>query len=333
MSADESIVAAKAAYRSYLEDPGRAFFHPNVSVNVVHPFNEMDPAGYFDRVLSALKASFAHLTRTDYIAFGGAFEGAVWVTSTGYYSGHFHAPFLTIQPTGTLAHLRFGEFHRIEDGRAVESYVYLDLPELMIAAGGWPISESPGRDRGFTGYLPGPVTQDGLQWGRNDPVRSASSARMVTDMLRALATPDEAWRPFWSDDMLWYGPAAFGSFVGIENFAGFQVPFEGAFEGWSGGASNNGMTAHFARFADGDYICSGGWPSLTGVQKGRFLGVGPTGKRVFMRVCDWWRREGDLLVENWVFVDIPHVLLQLGVDLFDTGTDILNTTPDMAVEA
>lgn len=333
MSEAAAIAAAKAAYRSYLAAPQRDFFAPNASIHIVHPFNEMTPDEYFGDFLPTLQSSFAHLKRTDYVAFGGIFDGAVWVTSTGYYSGHFHAPFLTIRPTGTLAHLRFGEFHRIEGGRAVESYIYLDLPELMIAAGGWPISESPGRDRGFTGYLPGPATQDGLQWGANDPARSESSARMVTDMLRALATPDEAWRPYWSEDMLWYGPAAFGSFVGIENFAGFQVPFEGAFQGWSGGAANNGMTVHFARFADGDYIASGGWPSLTGVQTGRFLGVAPTGKRVFMRVCDWWRREGDLLVENWVFVDIPHVLLQLGVDLFGTGTESLNTTPEIAVEA
>ena len=47
-----------------------------------------------------------------------------------------------------------------------------------------------------------------------------------------------------------------------------------------------------------------------------FLGQPATGERLFMRVCDWWRREGDLLVENWVFVDIPHVLMQMGYDLF-----------------
>ena len=40
-----------------------------------------------------------------------------------------------------------------------------------------------------------------------------------------------------------------------------------------------------------------------------------------MRVGDWWRREGDLLVENWVFVDIPHVLLQMGYDLFANMTE------------
>ena len=58
----------------------------------------------------------------------------------------------------------------------------------------------------------------------------------------------------------------------------------------------------------------GGWPSLTGVNLKPFLGQGPTKEQIFMRVCDWWRREDDLLVENWVFVDVPHVLLQLGYD-------------------
>ena len=225
---------AKSTFRTYVDAARRGdlpagFFADAAQINVVHPFNEMTPEIYAEAFLGQLRTSFQHLTRTDYIAFSGAFEDQTWVTSTGYYTGHFAAPFLGIQPTGTLAHLRFGEFHRMEDNRAVESYIYLDLPELMIAAGQWPIRESPGKDRGYTGYLAGPVTQDGLQWHNNDPARSDSSAQMVTNMLRALATEDEAWRPYWSDNMLWYGPAAFGTFIGIENFAGFQVPFEGAF--------------------------------------------------------------------------------------------------------
>jgi len=44
--------------------------------------------------------------------------------------------------------------------------------------------------------------------------------------------------------------------------ASFQVPFESQFEGWSGGSKNNGMTCHFKRFGEGNYTCSGGWPSL-----------------------------------------------------------------------
>lgn len=310
-----AISAAKARFRDYLAEPS-GFFAPDARIHVVHPFNELTPESYAETFLGALRRSFDHLRRSDYIAFGGEFDGAIWVTATGYYDGHFARPFVGIRPTGTLAHLRFGEFHRIEDGKAVESYIYLDLPELMIAARQWPIADSPGRDRGFTGYLPGPATQDGLQWHVNDPARSASSCQMVTDMLRKLATKNEAWRPYWHEDMLWYGPAAFGSFAGVENFAGFQVPFESAFSEWVGGSVPGSQTRHFARFADGDYIASGGCPSLNCVQVKPFLGQPATGKRLFMRVCDWWRREGDLLAENWVFVDIPHVLLQLDVNIF-----------------
>ncbi len=295
----------------------RDFFAEDARINVVHPFNDIAGAdAYIGRFLDPLQDSFDNLYRTDYIAFGGRYEGADWVTCTGYYVGHFARPWLGIRPTGALAYLRFGEFHRMENGKAVESYVFLDIPELMIAAGQWPIIDSPGRDRGYTGYLPGPARHDGLVWHETDPARSLSSYQLVTDMLGQLATEDEAWRPFWHDNMMWYGPAAFGSFVGIDNFAGFQVTFEGAFSEWIGGSKPGSLTRHFTRFGDGDYVCSGGWPSLNCVQVKPFLGQPPQGKRLFMRVCDWWRREGDLLVENWVFVDVPHVLLQMGVDLF-----------------
>lgn len=322
------ISTEKSALRTFCEaqtkpgEPGfaaaaQAFFAQDAAINMVHPFNELDgAAGYVDGFLVPLHRSFSHLRRSAYLAFGGIFEGSTWVTSTGYYTGQFEAPFLGIKPTGTLAHLRYGEFHRMEGGRAIESYIYLDLPELMIAAGQWPIADSPGLHPGFTGFLPGPTTQDGLQWGASDAGRSAGSLDIVKTMLLKLATPDEAWRPYWRDDMLWYGPAAFGSFVGIEEFAGFQVPFEQTFSEWIGGLVPGSLTKQFTRFADGDYICSGGWPALNAVQIKPFLGQPPEGKRLFMRVCDWWRREGDLLVENWVFVDIPHVLLQMDYDLF-----------------
>ncbi|MEO9824905.1 MAG: hypothetical protein ABJF50_10875 [Paracoccaceae bacterium] len=323
MSDAASIARAKEAFRAYVEAsraPNRqaydAFYAEDATINVVHPFNEMNPEGFATDFLEPLQAAFAHLTRTDYIAFGGAFEDGTWVTSTGYYTGHFTAPWFGIAPSGALAHLRFGEFHRMKDGQAVESYIYLDIPELMIAVGQWPIKESPGKDRGYTGYLAGPIPQNGLQWRDSDSKRSASSYAMVTEMLRSLATPDEAWRPYWHDNMLWYGPAAFGSFVGIDNFAGFQVPFEGAFSEWIGGSVQGSETKHFARFADGDYIASGGWPSLNMIQAKPFLGQPVTDKRLYMRVCDWWRRDGDKLMENWVFVDIPHVLLQMGFDVF-----------------
>ncbi|MCK0095372.1 ester cyclase [Yoonia sp. F2084L] len=319
-------LANKQIAKTYLDafaHPGghdaavRGFFARDAVIHHSHPFNDLaGPDAYIDRFLAPLQSAFQGLFRRDYILTGGSYDNADWVTCTGYYVGHFAQDWLGIKATGTLSYLRVGEFHRMENGQAVESWIYLDIPELMIAAGAWPIKDSPGRDRGYTGPHRGPATQDGLQLHDNDPGRSASSAEMVTQMLKNLATEDEAWRPYWHENMVWYGPAAFGSFVGIENFAGFQVPFENAFSDWSGGAAGNGVTSHLTRAADGDYIWSAGWPSLMCVRKGPFLDQPPSTDTLLMRVCDWWRREGDLLVENWVFVDIPDVLLQMGVDLF-----------------
>ena len=273
-------------------------FAPHARIDVVHPFNRCTRDGYRE-MLEALKQAFSGLYRRDDIVMSGAFEGSDWISSTGYYVGRFSGPWIGLRPSGELAYLRFGEFHRFEDGLAVESYVFLDIPELMIATGQWPIESGPGDTPGYRGMIHGPATQDGLTWPR-DSARGTKSAQMVTDMLRKLNTPNEAWRTYWHKNMMWFGPGAFGSFIGVDAFRSFQVPFEGQFEGWSGGAAGNGMTAHFTRFGDGDYVCSGGWPSLPGVNVEPILETEATKERVFMRVCDWWRREDDLLVENWV---------------------------------
>ena len=309
--------AAAQRHPSDFRTAFETFFASDAQVNVVHPFNEMiGGLGLYENVIAPLSAAFDGMFRRDDIVMAGTFDGQEWISATGYYAGRFARDWLGIRASEELAYLRYGEFHRMQAGKAVESYIYLDIPELMISVGQWPILDSPGKTRGFTGMIHGPASHDGIITTAQDPDESTKSYRMVTDMLGGLATENEEWRPYWHENMLWYGPGAFGSFVGIENFASFQVPFESAFEGWSGGSTGNGMTSHFTRYGEGNYVCSGGWPSLTGVHVKDFLDQPATGKRVFMRVCDWWRREGDLLVENWVFVDIPHVLKQLGYDVF-----------------
>ena len=295
------------------------FFASDATINVVHPFNQLTGANtYLKEFLLPLQDSFRRLYRRDDIFMIGEFEGQKWISSTGYYIGHFVKDWIGLRATKKLSYLRYGEFHRIENDRAVESYIYLDIPELMIACNQWPLDMGPGHSRGYTGIIQGPASRDGFLTEASDPNEGQLSYQIVTDMLAKLATKDEAWRPYWHDNMMWYGPGAFGSFFGVDEFASFQVPFESQFEGWSGGSKDNGLTKHFTRFGDGNYTCSGGWPSLTGINVKPFLGQGPSNERVFMRVCDWWRRENKLLVENWVFVDVPHVLLQLGYDPLPT---------------
>jgi hypothetical protein len=37
-----------------------------------------------------------------------------------------------------------------------------------------------------------------------------------------------------------------------------------------------------------------------------------------MRVADWYRLdENDKIIDNWVMIDVPHILDQMGLDIFE----------------
>ena len=65
----------------------------------------------------------------------------------------------------------------------------------------------------------------------------------------------------------------------------------------------------------------GEWAAAFGrqeaVHSGIFMGVKPSGKKIQIRYMDFWKVEGGKITDNWVMVDFPHVLAQLGVDVFN----------------
>ena len=52
-------------------------------------------------------------------------------------------------------------------------------------------------------------------------------------------------------------------------------------------------------------------------QGGGFLGLPQSGTPTEMRVVDIYRREGDKIAENWIFIDFLHYKKLLGVDVLD----------------
>ena len=49
---------------------------------------------------------------------------------------------------------------------------------------------------------------------------------------------------------------------------------------------------------------------------GDWLGLPASQRHLSLRVMDIWRREGNRLRENWVAIDIPDMLMQMGLDVF-----------------
>ena len=117
--------------------------------------------------------------------------------------------------------------------------------------------------------------------------------------------------------------------INVVQQAGLQVPRDMAVMGFDGLRAGFRTVPHIStvqqpleRIGDGDYAVTGGWGHLLATHSGvDWLGLAPTGVVVHMRVMDFYRCDTDdasvtSLREDRVPIDIPHVLLQMGVDVF-----------------
>jgi predicted ester cyclase len=291
-----------------------ALFAADLEWHGSHPINDgVGRDGWIAGALAPLKAAFLGLERRDDIVMAGMFRDRPWVCCTGHYAGTFAKPLFGIPATGHLAFLRYGEFYRLGDGgRATEVVTIWDVIGLMIAVGVSPLPPSAGVDL----LSPGPRRHDGMTPDVVDAEAGAMSNARVEAMIAGLMQYDGrsldsmGQERFWSPEMTWYGPGGIGSNRRLSGFQDFhQRPFLTAFPDRRGGN-------HKSRFGDGLYCASTGWPSIQATHAGPYLGQPATGRRITMRVMDWWRREGDLLTENWVFIDLPDLFRQMGRDLF-----------------
>jgi hypothetical protein len=66
---------------------------------------------------------------------------------------------------------------------------------------------------------------------------------------------------------------------------------------------------------------------LTNTAAGGFMGLPGSNVSADMRVVDIYRRDGDKLAENWVFIDLPYWLKQQGLDIIERTADLMSTGP------
>ncbi|WP_152040186.1 ester cyclase [Salinigranum salinum] len=290
------------------------YYHEDAEWHGPAPIDELHGVGAIaDGYWEPLLRSFPDLEKNDYVLFAGEFEGNEWVCATGNLVGTFAEDWLDIPVTGHATWLRYGEFHRVEDGRIAETRHLVDVLDVMRQAG---YEFFPALAPEVV--IPGPTTQDGVLLDEQDETESDRTLHLVEAMIEGLHEYEAegldgmGMERFWHEDFMWYGPAGTGTTRGIDGFQEFhQGPFLEAFPDREGGD-------HVARFAEGQYCASTGWPSIDATHLGDgWMGLPATDEPVTMRVMDVWRREGDLLAENWVFIDTVDLLSQLGVDVFD----------------
>lgn len=112
---------------------------------------------------------------------------------------------------------------------------------------------------------------------------------------------------FFSTAFRWMGNAGCGSKTGLKEFQdNWQRPFQAAF--------SDKVCVDEARLFEGEWGAAFGRQEAT--HSGEFMGIAATGKRVEIRYMDFWKVVDGKIVDNWVMVDFPYVMQQLGVDPF-----------------
>ncbi len=283
----------------------------------VYPFEEKrGPEAVVEEFWKPLLRSWTYLQRRQDIFMAGASVfGGSWVTSMGHFAGMFERNWLGIPATGRMAFLRYCEFHRVEGGKIRETYLHTDIIDVMNQAGVNPLPPQTGAEF----VHPGPRTHDGIVLEAQDPVSSAKTLELIQRMARDLGENPDIDMAYgklaetWHDDMIWYGPSGIGATMSIAGFKRqHQIPFRTSLY------STRKFNGHKARFAEGAYGGWVGWPSLSmTVTGGGYMGLPATGKAIDMRVVDMYRREGDKIAENWVFIDIPYTLKQQDLDVLE----------------
>ena len=143
----------------------------------------------------------------------------------------------------------------------------------------------------------------------NDHSKTGETRRVVEGMVDGLNDHriDDIGE-FFSQSFNWMGNAGCGTKKGLKEFQeNWQRPFQAAF--------SDKVCVDEARLFDGEWAAAFGRQEAT--HSGEFMGIKPTGKRVEIRYMDFWRVKDGRIADNWVMVDFPHVMRQLGVDPFN----------------
>ncbi|QPC95522.1 ester cyclase [Mesorhizobium sp. INR15] len=142
----------------------------------------------------------------------------------------------------------------------------------------------------------------------NDQSKTAETRRVVETMVDGLNDHlIDSIGAFFAENFRWMGNAGCGTKIGLEEFQNnWQRPFQAAF--------SDKTCIDEARLFMGEWAAAFGRQEAT--HSGEFMGIAPTGRRVEIRYMDFWKVVEGKITDNWVMVDFPHVMAQLGVDAF-----------------
>tara|TARA_B100001113_G_scaffold352047_1_gene352491 strand:- start:845 stop:1927 length:1083 start_codon:yes stop_codon:yes gene_type:complete len=312
---------------SKLDENLEKVFSDNIKVNCFYPLNEFSGIGSFkEKFWKPLFESFPDLERREKLVVGGTFRDKIQVGSISTLSAIFKESFFGIKPNNKMINLKCCEIHEIKNDKIIESHILIDLIDLMLQTGIHPIRLS----RGSEGNWNSPINVDGVNFYEKNMDVSKASLDQSLIMQRSLnikpeldVNSDEDLKQkllnhpqsnYWHEKMIWYGPSGIGTARSLEGFIeNHQLPFRKTFKD-----RNYWKLGHYCELGDGKFSLTAGWNSIQAVYGSEdWLGYKSNNQNVTMRVMDFYHHNEGKIRENWVPIDIIHILKQIDIDVFE----------------
>ena len=172
-----------------------------------------------------------------------------------------------------MVNLKCCEIHELKNNKIIESYILIDLIDLLIQIGLNPLKTS----RGSEGSWLSPINTDGVNFFEKDMQVSKASLEQSLIMQRSLNIKPELevsfdkdlkerlinhpQNDYWHDKMVWYGPSGIGTARTLEGFVdNHQLPFRKTFK-----ERNYWELGHYCEIGDGKFSLTAGWNSIQAI--------------------------------------------------------------------
>ena len=146
---------------SRLDQNLQNMFSKDVSINCFYPLNEfIGIADFKEKFWKPLFNSFPDIERREQLVISGAFRDKIQVGTISTLSGVFKKTWSGIKPNNKMVNLKCCEIHELKDNKIIESYILIDLIDLLIQTGTNPLNNS----RGSEGNWLNPINTDGVNF-------------------------------------------------------------------------------------------------------------------------------------------------------------------------
>lgn len=148
-----------------------------------------------------------------------------------------------------------------------------------------------------------------LLTANTDMSKTDATRHVIESMVDALNRHEiDSVGAYFAETFRWMGNTGCGVKNGLKAFQDhWQRPFQAAF--------SNKVAIEQGRLFMGEWAAGFGYQRA--IHSGRFMGIDATGIEVRIPYMDFWKVVDGKIVDNWVMVDFPAVLAQLGVDVFN----------------